>query len=60
VKSGNRVSSKWGIGDVINDASIGTSTGVDAAPCGRSFLTVAAPDGTLAFSMPSKGNNDIA
>jgi hypothetical protein len=44
VKSGNRVSLKWGIGDVINDASIGTSAGVDVAPRGRSFLIVAAPD----------------
>jgi hypothetical protein len=56
VFSGDRASSDWGIGDVINDASIGTSTGIDGTPRGRYFL-IAARRGSLA---PSKGHNDIA
>jgi hypothetical protein len=48
VKSGDLVSSEWGIGDMINDASIGTSTGIDGAPRGGLSLIVAAPHRTLA------------
>jgi hypothetical protein len=47
VKSGNRVSSEWGIGDVISNASIGTSASGGADSRGLSSPIDAAPDEIL-------------